>query len=231
MAKIILKSPYLKPINSKHIKRYVNYIATREGVVFADSTEKYLPATVKQQDLVNSLLNDYPDIKDSFEYEDYQKKPNRQNASELIPYAVESNLVDRKRYVKYISERPGVEKISSHGLFTDMNVPINISELGDEIANSQSNVWTHIISLRREDAERLCYNTVDAWRTLLRCHANEIANEMHIPLNHFRWYAAFHNEGHHPHVHMIAYSTHPKEAYLSREGIMNIKASLANDIF
>ena len=54
---------------------------------------------------------------------------------------------------------------------------------------------------------------------------------MHIPLNHFRWYAAFHNEGHHPHVHMIAYSTHPKEAYLSREGIMNIKASLANDIF
>ena len=162
MAKIILKSPYLKPINSKHIKRYVNYIATREGVVFSDSTEKYLPATVKQQDLVNSLLNDYPDIKDSFEYEDYQKNPNRQNASELISYAVESNLVDRKRYVKYISERPGVEKISSHGLFTDENIPISISKLEDEITNSQSNVWTHIISLKREDAERLGYNTVDA---------------------------------------------------------------------
>ena len=75
------------------------------------------------------MLNDYPDIKDSFEYEDYLKNPNRQNASELISYAVESNLVDRKRYVKYISERPGVEKISSHGLFTDENIPINTSEL------------------------------------------------------------------------------------------------------
>lgn len=231
MARIILKSPYLKPTDSKHIKKYVNYIATREGVVFAESTDKYLPATVKQQELVNSLLNDYPDVKDSFEYEDYLKNPNRENASELISYAVESNLVNRKRYVKYISERPGVEKISSHGLFTDMNVPINISELGDEIANSQSNVWTHIISLRREDAERLGYNTVDAWRTLLRCHAQEIAHEMNIDPDNFKWYAAFHNEGHHPHVHMIAYSTHPKEAYLSREGIMNIKASLANDIF
>lgn len=231
MAKLILKSPYLKPLNSSHIAKYVNYIATREGVELAESTDKYLPATSKQINLIETLLKDYPELKESFEYEDYMKNPNRENATELISHAVESNLIERSRYIKYISERPGVEKISSHGLFSAEGVHINISEIGKQVVECHSNVWTHIISLRREDAERLGYNNVDAWRTLLRCHAVEIAREMRIDPEHFCWYAAFHNEGHHPHVHMVAFSTNPNEAYLSQKGIMNIKKSLANDIF
>lgn len=231
MAKIILKSQYLKPLNDSHISKYVNYIATREGVVLAESTEKYLEATSKQKELIESLVKDCPEIKQSFEYEDYMKNPNRENATEVISHAIENNLIERSRYVKYISERPGVEKISSHGLFTNEGVPINISQLGRELAENRSNVWTHIISLKREDAERLGYNSVDAWRTLLRLHANSIAREMHINPDNFRWYAAFHNEGHHPHVHMIAYSTRANEAHLSPEGIMNIKKMLSAEIF
>lgn len=231
MAKLILKSPYLKPLNDSHISKYVNYIATREGVVLAESTDKYLDATVKQQKLIESLVSDYPEIKESFEYEDYVKNPNRENATEVISHAIENNLIERSRYVKYISERPGVEKISSHGLFTNEGVPINISQLGRELAENRSNVWTHIISLKREDAERLGYNSVDAWRTLLRQSANEIAHQMHINPDNFQWYAAFHNEGHHPHVHMIAYSTRANEAYLTPNGIMNIKKLLSSEIF
>lgn len=231
MAKIILKSPYLKPLNDSHISKYVNYIATRDGVVLAESTDKYLDATIKQQELIESLVKDYPEIKESFEYEDYMRNPNRENATEVISHAIENNLIERSRYVKYISERPGVEKISSHGLFTNEGVPINISQLGRELAENRSNVWTPIISLKREDAERLGYNSVNAWRTLLRLNANEIAREMHINPDNFRWYAAFHNEGHHPHVHMIAYSTRANEAYLTLDGIMNIKKLLSSEIF
>ncbi|MGI6130198.1 MAG: MobP3 family relaxase, partial [bacterium] len=47
----------------------------------------------------------------------------------------------------------------------------------------------------------------------------------------FRWYAAFHNSGNHPHVHMMAYSVDPNEAYLSTKGIETIKANLAQEIF
>lgn len=231
MAKIILKSPYLKPTSASHIKTYVNYIATRDGVVSSEDTSKYLESTVKQKELIKSLLKDFPDIKDSYEYQDYIDNPNRENANQLINYGIENTLVDRSIYLKYISERPGVEKISSHGLFTDEGIPIVISKVQEEIANLNSNVWTHIISLKREDAEKLGYNSVEAWKSLLRSHASEFARQMHIPPENFKWYAAFHNEGHHPHVHMVAYSTHPKQAYLTEKGIMKIKSSLANDIF
>lgn len=231
MAKIILKSPYLKPIARRHIDTYIKYIATRDGVMPAENTDKYLPSTAKQIDLINSLVKDYPDTKESFEYEDYIANPNRENATAFIDHAIESHIVDRSRYIKYISERPGVEKVSSHGLFSDEGIPISVSKVSEEVTNSNSNVWTHIISLKREDAERLGYNTADAWMNLLRTHAHEFAEQMHIAPENFRWYAAFHNEGHHPHVHMVAYSIEPREAYLSVTGINNIKTSLAKDIF
>ena len=98
-------------------------------------------------------------------------------------------------------------------------------------AATSANVWTHIISLKREDAARLGYDHAQAWRNLLRAHRNEIAEAMHIPPNDFRWYAAFHNEGHHPHVHMMAWSVKPGQAYLNRDGIRQIKSELTNDIF
>ena len=229
-----MKSPYIKPNSKTHIGNYISYIATRDGVEMADSTQKFMEATSVQKKIINKLLIDYPDSKDLYEYQDYLDKPNRGNADELILRIAEAHAElfgDREKYISYIAQRPRVEKISSHGLFTDGGVPIVLSDVQKEVAESKSNVWTHIISLKREDAERLGYNNAKAWMNLSRSQRNMIAENMKIAPENFRWYAAFHNEGHHPHIHMIAYSTKPNEAYLTEKGIENIKSNLAKVIF
>lgn len=234
MPRIIMKSPYIKPNSKTHIGNYVSYIATRDGVEKADSTQKFMEATERQKQIIKKLLSDYPDSKDLYEYQDYLDKPNRGNADELILRIAETHAElfgDREQYVSYIAQRPRVEKISSHGLFTDDGVPIVLSDVQKEVAESKSNVWTHIISLKREDAERLGYNNAKAWMNLIRSQRNMIAENMKIAPENFQWYAAFHNEGHHPHIHMIAYSTKPNEAYLTEKGIENIKSNLAKTIF
>ena len=231
MARIILKSPYLKPNAKVHIENYIRYIATREGAEPAKNTK---PPFETQKKLVDKLVKTYPDSKDLFEYEDYLSHPTRENADELIMRIAEMHselFGDREKYVKYIAERPRVEVISSHGLFTDEGVPIILSDVAKEVAESESNIWTHIISLRREDAERLGYNCADEWINLIRANRNMIARNMKIAPENFRWYAAFHNESHHPHIHMIAYSTDPNEAYLTKNGIREIKSALAKQIF
>lgn len=231
-----MKSPYLKPNSGggKHRSNYAKYIATREGVELAEDTTKHLPATVMQEDLVRQLMRDFPDSKELHEYQDYKQKPTRENASELISRIMEANsgeLMDRERYARYIAERPGVEKLGKHGLFTDEGVPIVLDQVERELAESQSNVWTHIISLHREDAARLGYDSAEDWMNLLRAKRNVIAQQMRIKPENFRWYAAFHDAGHHPHVHMIAYSIDPREAYLTEKGIETIKGELAREIF
>lgn len=234
MPRIIMKSPYIKPNSKTHIGNYVSYIATRDGVDKADSTQKFMEATERQKHIIKKLLSDYPDSKDLYEYQDYLDKPNRGNADEFILRIAETHAElfgDREKYVSYIAQRPRVEKISSHGLFTDGGVPIVLSNVQKEVAESKSNVWTHIISLKREDAERLGYNNAKAWMNLIRSQRNMIAENMKIAPENFRWYAAFHNEGHHPHIHMIACSTKPNEAYLTENGIENIKSNLAKVIF
>ena len=145
-------------------------------------------------------------------------------------------------YVKYIGTRDGVELMPSgymeymaerprsHGLFSDED-QVNLDAAMQELNKYPGNIWTHIISLKREDAERLGYDHAAQWRNLLRTHRNEIAEAMHIPPSEFRWYAAFHDEGEHPHVHMIAWSAKPGQAYLSQDGIRQIKSKLTNDIF
>lgn len=234
MARIILKSPYLKPNAKAHIENYVRYIATRENTEPTKNSKNSMPAFEKQRGLIEKLVKEYPDSKDLFEYEDYINNPTRENADELIMRIAETNgelLGDRERYVNYIAERPRVEKISSHGLFTDEGVPVVLSDVAKEVSESESNIWTHIISLRREDAERLGYNSADSWMNLIRSNRNMIARNMKIAPENFRWYAAFHNESHHPHIHMMAYSTDPGEAYLTKNGIREIKATLAKEIF
>lgn len=234
MPRIIMKSPYIKPNSKTHIGNYISYIATRNGVEKADSTQKFMEATERQKLIIKKLLSDYPDSNDLYEYQDYLDKPNRGNADELILRIAETHAElfgDREKYVSYIAQRPRVEKISSHGLFTDDGVPIVLSNVQKEVAESKSNVWTHIISLKREDAERLGYNNAKAWMNLIRSQRNMIAENMKIAPENFRWYAAFHNEGHHPHIHMIEYSTKPNEAYLTEKGIENIKSNLAKVIF
>ena len=228
MARLILKSPYLKPGGKKSPGGYLKYIATREGVEMAEDTSRHLPATADQQKQIAKLLKQHRDCKDNHEYQDYLANPTRGNADAFISGILElhGDAPQRDVYLKYIDERPG-----SNGLFTDEGVPIVLSQVQKEMNEHPGNIWTHIISLRREDAERLGYNNADAWMHLLRSQRNMIAQQMKITPENFRWYAAFHNEGHHPHVHMMAYSVNPNEAYLSTKGIETIKSNLAQEIF
>ena len=145
------------------------------------------------------------------------------NAGGYMKYIATRENVEK--YAQYIAERPG-----SHGLFGDDDT-IDLQKAKDELKNYTGNVWTHIISLHRGDAVQYGYDHADAWKNLIRSHRNKIAEAMHISPEHFRWYAAFHNEGDHPHIHMMAWSINPKEAYLNRDGIKTIKSELANDIF
>ena len=228
MARLILKSPYLKPGATKSPGGYLKYIATREGVEMAEDTSRHLPATAEQQKQIKALIKKHPQSKESHEYEDYIANPTRGNADAFLWNICEEYQDGPKRdvYLKYINERPG-----SNGLFTDEGVPIVLSQVQKEMNEHPGNIWTHIISLRREDAERLGYNTPDAWMNLLRSQRNMIAQQMKIAPENFRWYAAFHNAGHHPHVHMMAYSTKPTEPYLTEKGIATIKSNLAQEIF
>ncbi len=228
MARLIVKSPYIKAGGKRSAGGYVKYIATREGVEIAKDTSRHLPATTEQQQMIDRTIRRHPDMKDSHEYEDYQCSPTRGNADAFLRGVYEQYQDGTRRdvYLKYIDERPG-----SNGLFTDAGVPIVLSQVQNEMNAYQGNIWTHIISMRREDAERLGYNTPEAWTNLLRSQRNMIAQQMKISPENFRWYAAFHNEGHHPHVHMMAYSVDPKEAYLTKKGIETIKSNLAQEIF
>ena len=128
-------------------------------------------------------------------------------------------------YMGYMAERP-----RSHGLFGDEGI-VDMDATMKELNEYPGNIWTHIISLKCEDAERLGYNHAAQWRNLIRAHRNEIAAAMNIPPSDFRWYAAFHDEGGHPHIHMMAWSVKPGQAYLSKDGIRKIKSALTNDIF
>lgn len=133
-------------------------------------------------------------------------------------------------YLRYIATRPRAERLGRHGLFGDEDV-VDLQNAMTELSEYSGSVWTHIISLKREDAERLGYDNAKAWRDLLRTHRNEIAAAMKVPPADFRWCAVFHDEGHHPHVHMMAWSVKPGQAYLNQEGIRKIKLELTRGYF
>lgn len=144
-------------------------------------------------------------------------------------YAYE--ISGRKAYADYIATRPRVERFGSHGLFTDDGVQVQLSKVTEELDRHKGNIWTAIISIRREDAERLGFNTGTRWRDMLRTQTEALAKNLKIPMENLRWYAAFHNESHHPHVHLIAYSTVENEGYLTQKGVENLRSSFAKDIF
>ena len=213
---------------------YAKYIATRKGVDKIDDSKKYAPATVRQKKLIEKLLKDFPDCKSMLEYEDYIQKPNMENASEFISRAVENNAdetKDAKTYADYIATRPRAQRFGSHGLFTDDGVQVQLSKVSKELNLHEGTVWTAILSLRREDAERLDYNTGVRWRDMLRTQTEALSTNLHIPMQNLKWFAAFHNESHHPHVHLIVYSTKQSEGYLSKEGVNSLRSSFAKDIF
>ncbi len=236
MARIIIKCPYIKGRKgaSAHLVNLVKYIASREGVEKMENGHRFNDSTTKQEDLIAHILNEYPDAKDLFEYEDFLENPNRENASEFISIAMEhifDKSNDKEKYMDYIARRPRTEKLGSHGLFTSGDEPLVLSQIADEVSSHTGNVWTPIISLRREDANRFGYDNASTWKALLSEKAVEIAENMKIHPDNFKWYAAFHNESHHPHVHMVCYSTDPREGYLTKQGISKMKSSLANEIF
>lgn len=234
MAKLITKFKYLKPNARQSVGGYAKYIATREGVDKIDESFKLAPVSVRQQQLITKILRDFPDSKDMFEYEDYLKNQTVKNASEFITRALEDNayeVMQTKTYADYIATRPRAERFGTHGLFTDDGVQIKLSEVSKELNQYEGNVWTVIISLRREDAERLGFNAGERWRDMLRSQTSLISENFHIPIQNLKWYAAFHNESHHPHVHLMVYSTEEKQAYLSKQGVMKLRSAFAKDIF
>lgn len=232
MARFGTKFGYLKAGKSRG--GYAKYIATREGVEKLDESLRERPVTQSQQEFIQKLLKDFPDSKDLLEYEDYQKSPTLGSASEFISAALElhaGEVMNRSGYLKYMGTRPRVEKQGSHGLFSYAGEPISLSRVAQEVDAHRGNIWTAIYSLRREDAQRLGFDTAARWRDLLRSQAITLAEGLKIPPTHLKWYAAFHNEGHHPHVHLIAYSTKPGKGFLTKQGMEKIRSALAQEIF
>lgn len=234
MARLVTKFKYLKPNRKVSAGGYAKYVATREGVEKIDNSKKFAPATAKQKNLIEKILCDFPDSKDMFEYDDYIEKQNQGSASDFISRVIEDyayEISGRKAYANYIATRPRAEKFGSHGLFTDDGVQVQLSKVTEELDKHKGNIWTAIISIRKEDAERLGFNTGARWRDMLRTQTEALAKNLKIPMENLRWYAAFHNESHHPHVHLIAYSTVENEGYLTQKGVENLRSSFAKDIF
>lgn len=235
MSLLIVTSRYLKSGTAKtksQRKNYTKYIATRESVEVREQSKKY--STENQKKLLNELLNDFPESKKYLEFEDYKNNPTAENASELISIIIERNadvIGNRQNFVGYMAMRPGVEKRGEHGLFNESNEPIVLDQIAEEVANHPGNVWSHIVSLRREDAIRLGYDNSDRWRELVMRHIADIAEQTIIPLCNLKWYGAFHDTTHHPHIHLIVYSTNPKQGFLTKQGIDKIRSVFANDIF
>ena len=239
LSQIIVTSRYLKSgtQKSKNKRRnYTKYIATRETVEVRDQNtiDRNNNATKNQQELLRGLLSDFPEAQRYLEYEDYEREPTIENAGELISTIVERNadvVGNRQNFVGYMAMRPGVEKRGSHGLFNEKDEPIILNQAANEIAEHKGNVWSHVVSLRREDAVRLGFDNSDAWRELVKRHISDIAKAQNIPLCNLKWYAAYHDTTHHPHIHLLVYSTNPKQGFLTKAGIDKVRSVFANDIF
>ena len=206
----------------------MKYIATREGVEVLTGRG---PVSKKQKEMVAKLLKDFPDIRDSFEYEDYKQAPTLHTASALISAALDThmqNLQSENGYLRYIATRPGAEKHGAHGLFgrqenTDLTAAMH------DLTAHDGNVWTIIYSLHREDAERLGYNNAAAWRKLLVSQQNKFAEAFHVPVSALHWYAAYHDADTHPHIHMMIWTD--QETVLKRDAVVKLRSVMTNSIF
>ena len=234
MAKIIFSSRYIKNPGKANAGKLLRYAATREGVEKVAVGLDRSPSTVRQQRLIKNILEAFPETKDYLEYEDYLKEPCKSNATEFIDAAIDRNI-DRldgvKNLVKYYAERPGVEKFGAHGLFSQTDDKIDLDALATEVSNHKGIIWTHIISLRREDAERLRYNNASQWRDLIRSNVAEIADAHNIDLSNLRWYAAFHDKDHHPHVHLMVFADDAKQGWITKSNIDKMRSLFGNEIF
>lgn len=223
-------SSYIK--SQTHSANLVQYISTREGVEF-NTKELLGEVSEKQKNLIKEVVDKFAFLKELDEYKNYLKDSTKSNASKFLTESfslIEDQHVNKEIYLKYISERPRVEKINTHGLFNSGGE----ADLQKEIQNIKSHkgpVWTHIISLKRDDAKRLGYDELKQWQLLLKTKIPKVAESMNIDLKNLVWNAAFHNEGHHPHVHLVMYSKDVKQGFLTPESIEKIKSTLMNEIY
>ena len=234
MAKIIVTSRVTKNSPAGNAGNLVKYMGTREGVEKLPLNEETVAATVRQQRLIRQILKADPDAKKYPEYQEYLSAPTKINATEFLDAYIERNadrVHDLQKLVEYMAERPGVEKLGKHGLFSMTDDPIDLDQVAEEVANHPGYIWTHVVSLHREDAERLGYNNAEAWKELVRRNTIELAAAHKIDLDNLQWYAAFHNTAHHPHIHLLVYAKDAKQGWLSKQGIDELRSAFGNDIF
>lgn len=235
MARIVLISPYLKGgKNAAKLAQRTRYVATRPGVELLADERSTLPATKKQQDFIARLLKSFPSCWELIEYEEYLDHPTQGNASAFIQQVREDYMeaLDQKEnFIDYISHRPGVQKDGEHGLWDAHGKVQNLARAVREVAEHTGNVWTPVVALRREDAERLGYDSAESWRALVNASVCDIAAAYKIQSDNLRWYAAFHQKPNQVHIHMILFSTDPKEGYLTKDGIRQVKSAFARRIY
>ena len=235
MSRVRFMSPYLKGgRDSGKLVNRARYIATRPGVEVLRGEQQDQPATNKQQAYIQRLLRDFPGTDELLEYEDYRNAPTQAHANAFICQVQEDFAEPMNRmenYLDYVSHRPGVHLDGEHGLWCAEGKVGNLSQAVREVAEYTGNVWTPVVAIRREDAERLGYNDAESWRELVCACAPEIARGYKIPLEHLRWYAAFHRKEDSVHIHMVVFSSDPKEGYLTRQGIRQVKSAFGRRIF
>lgn len=234
MPRIIFTSRYLSQAPITQLANLVEYMGTRPGVELCPAGWPELPATEKQQALITRLRGELPDVTTLPEYAEYQQQPNRESASKFISTVMEQyadQIVGRGEFVRYMGMRPGVEKLAAHGLFSQTDESRSLNEIVNEVAGHQGIVWSHVLSLRREDAARLGYDNQAAYKTLLRNSLSLLAEGHKIDPANLRWMAAYHNEDSHPHVHLLVYSSDPAEGYLTNTGIERMRGGFAKIIF
>lgn len=166
----------------------------------------------------------------------YLKKGSKKNLKNYVKYIATREgaipmVSERENYVGYLANRPGSVKFNTHGLFSQTNESINLEKVAKEIANHGGNVWTHVVSLRRDDAQKMSYDNLTAWRELVKRQIPNIAKQSKIDMKNLRWYAAFHDKESNPHVHIIVYSQNEREGFLTNHGIEKIRSGFANDIY
>lgn len=210
----------------------LKYMGTREGVEKLPLGKENKPATKQQQSLIATVLKKVPDTIQFPEYQKFMELGTKGSAADFLNAVMEreEQAEDIGKLVTYMAERPGVVKQGKHGLFSQTDEPIDLEKAVEEVTNHTGYIWTHVVSLHREDAERLGYNTAEAWKSLVRRNVTAIAEAHRIPLTDLQWYAAFHNTGHHPHIHLMVYSK-GQEGYLSKQSIDRLRSCFGNDIF
>ncbi len=233
MAKLIVKFGYMKA-NKKNRAGFVEYIAKRDGVIKNIHSFGHKPATTKQNNLITNLLKKYPNIKSYELYKEYLNKKSISSASEFISHVGEAmieELSHADEYVQYIAERPRVVKEGHHGLFSISDEPLVLEHVKNVIKVHPGNIWTAIISLKRDDAKRLGYDSLNLWKSLIRSKQNDVARYLKIDTDNFKWYGAFHDESHHPHVHLVMFAKDGKQGYLNQKSMDQIRSVFAREMF